>query len=156
MQLYRETQPCQLEASILLATARYNTPAYNSPKQIFAQRLQKSQAASLGLLYLKAGDTTQPNQSFTKEQLRVTQPGRLHSHTYLFGEHIKTPLSVILQTWLSHSSQDYSKARLRGKQTQAQYFVTSSLISTPRGTEESEKKAYLKSCFNFISKCRLK
>lgn len=41
-------------------------------------------------------------QNFIKDQLRVTQPGMLHSHMNLFKEQIKNPWPVILQTLLSH------------------------------------------------------
>lgn len=72
-------------------------------------------------------------QNFIKDQLRVTQPGMLHSYMNLFKEQIKNPWPVILQTLLSHKQLELQQGQTQQrKQAPAQYFVVSSLISTPR------------------------
>lgn len=99
-----------------------------------------------------AGDTTPPNQCFTKDQLRVVQPGRLHSHVNLFGEHIKNPLPVILQTQLSHK-----QLGLQQGQTQQESRLELNILSCPLSFQlpeeqgKSGKKAHLKSWINLIS-----
>lgn len=89
--------------------------------------------------------------NFTKDQLRVTQPGMLHSHMNLCKEQIKNPWAVIPQTLLSHKQLGLQQSQTQQrKQPPAQYFVMSSLISAPRGAENNRKKRHLKNCFNFI------